>query len=383
MTTYIKANKFYYPYETKLGGYLELVDDSFGKWLSTVPEGAQVLDYSGYEIAPGLVDTHIHGFAGADVMDNKEESLATMSRELLSAGVTSFLPTGLTASFETLNKVCQTTAKFAGKETGARIQGLFFEGPYFTEKYKGAQNPSYMRNPSTSELDQWLASSKGLLKKIALAPEREGTAEFISYACKRGVVVALGHSDATYQEAVEAVEAGASVWVHAYNGMRGLNHREPGMVGAVYNIPNTYAELICDGYHVHICVCDILLHQKRPDHVVLITDCMVAGGQPDGDYMLGEYPVTVENGTARLKTNGALAGSILQLKDGVKNIVDWGLVSKDKAIMMASLIPAISVGIDDVCGQIKEGHLADFIVLDKEMNLRATYLAGKKVYECQ
>ncbi|WP_339327314.1 N-acetylglucosamine-6-phosphate deacetylase [Streptococcus mutans] len=383
MTTYIKANKFYYPYETKLGGYLELVDDSFGKWLSTVPEGAQVLDYSGYEIAPGLVDTHIHGFAGADVMDNKEESLATMSRELLSAGVTSFLPTGLTASFETLNKVCQTIAKFAGKETGARIQGLFFEGPYFTEKYKGAQNPSYMRNPSTSELDQWLASSKGLLKKIALAPEREGTAEFISYACKRGVVVALGHSDATYQEAVEAVEAGASVWVHAYNGMRGLNHREPGMVGAVYDIPNTYAELICDGYHVHICVCDILLHQKRPDHVVLITDCMSAGGQPDGDYMLGEYPVTVENGTARLKSNGALAGSILQLKDGVKNIVDWGLVSKADAIMMASLIPAISVGIDDVCGQIKEGHLADFIVLDKEMNLRATYLAGKKVYECQ
>ena len=383
MTTYIKANKFYYPYETKLGGYLELVDDSFGKWLSTVPEGAQVLDYSGYEIAPGFVDTHIHGFAGADVMDNKEESLATMSRELLSAGVTSFLPTGLPASFETLNKVCQTTAKFAGKETGARIQGLFFEGPYFTEKYKGAQNPSYMRNPSTSELDQWLASSKGLLKKIALAPEREGTAEFISYACKRGVVVALGHSDATYQEAVEAVEAGASVWVHAYNGMRGLNHREPGMVGAVYNIPNTYAELICDGYHVHICVCDILLHQKRPDHVVLITDCMSAGGQPDGDYMLGEYPVTVENGTARLKSNGALAGSILQLKDGVKNIVDWGLVSKADAIMMASLIPAISVGIDDVCGQIKEGHLADFIVLDKEMNLRATYLAGKKVYECQ
>lgn len=383
MTTYIKANKFYYPYETKLGGYLELVDDSFGKWLSTVPEGAQVLDYSGYEIAPGFVDTHIHGFAGADVMDNKEESLATMSRELLSAGVTSFLPTGLTASFETLNKVCQTTAKFAGKETGARIQGLFFEGPYFTEKYKGAQNPSYMRNPSTSELDQWLASSKGLLKKIALAPEREGTAEFISYAWKRGVVVALGHSDATYQEAVEAVEAGASVWVHAYNGMRGLNHREPGMVGAVYNIPNTYAELICDGYHVHICVCDILLHQKRPDHVVLITDCMSAGGQPDGDYMLGEYPVTVENGTARLKSNGALAGSILQLKDGVKNIVDWGLVSKANAIMMASLIPAISVGIDEVCGQIKEGHLADFIVLDKEMNLRATYLAGKKVYECQ
>ena len=381
MVKYIKADKFYYPYETKLGGYLEVINGSFGKWLSAIPEGAELLDYSGYEIAPGLVDTHIHGFAGADVMDNKEESLAIMSKELLAAGVTSFLPTGLTASFETLDNICQTTANFAGKETGARIQGLFFEGPYFTEKYKGAQNPSYMRNPSISELDQWLDSSKGLLKKIAIAPEREGTADFVRYASEKGVVVALGHSDATYQEAVEAVEAGASVWVHAYNGMRGLNHREPGMVGAVYEIPNTYAELICDGYHVHPSACDILLRQKSPEHVALITDCMAAGGQPDGDYMLGEYPVIVENGTARLKSNGALAGSILQLKDAVKNVVDWGIASKAEAIMMASLIPAISVGLADSCGQIKEGHPADFIVLDHDLNLVATYLGGEKKYE--
>ena len=303
-----------------------------------------------------------------------------MSQALLGAGVTSFLPTGLTASFETLDNICRTAASFVGQESGARIQGLFFEGPYFTEKYKGAQNPSYMRNPSIAELDQWLESSKGLLKKVALAPERDEVTEFINYAHKKNVFVALGHSDATYDQAANAVEAGASIWVHAYNGMRGLNHREPGMVGAVYELPNTYAELICDGHHVHPSACEILMNQKQYDHVVLITDCMSAGGLEDGDYMLGEYPVIVEKGTARLKSSGSLAGSILQLKDAVKNVVNWGVASKAQAISMASLIPAISVGIDDKCGKIKEGHKADFIVLDKDFDLRATYLGGEKVW---
>lgn len=380
MTKYIKADEFYYPYQVKKAGYLAIEGDTFGSWQTEVPSDAEIIDYTGYSIAPGLVDTHIHGFAGADVMDNSQESLETMSQALLGAGVTSFLPTGLTASFETLDNICRTAASFVGQESGARIQGLFFEGPYFTEKYKGAQNPSYMRNPSIAELDQWLESSKGLLKKVALAPERDEVTEFINYAHKKNVFVALGHSDATYDQAASAVEAGASIWVHAYNGMRGLNHREPGMVGAVYELPNTYAELICDGHHVHPSACEILMNQKQYDHVVLITDCMSAGGLEDGDYMLGEYPVIVEKGTARLKSSGSLAGSILQLKDAVKNVVNWSVASKAQAISMASLIPAISVGIDDKCGKIKEGHKADFIVLDKGFDLRATYLGGEKVW---
>lgn len=380
MTKYIKADEFYYPYQVKKAGYLAIEGDTFGSWQTEVPSDAEIIDYTGYSIAPGLVDTHIHGFAGADVMDNSQESLETMSQALLGAGVTSFLPTGLTASFETLDNICRTAASFVGQESGARIQGLFFEGPYFTEKYKGAQNPSYMRNPSIAELDQWLESSKGLLKKVALAPERDEVTEFINYAHKKNVFVALGHSDATYDQAANAVEAGASIWVHAYNGMRGLNHRELGMVGAVYELPNTYAELICDGHHVHPSACEILMNQKQYDHVVLITDCMSAGGLEDGDYMLGEYPVIVEKGTARLKSSGSLAGSILQLKDAVKNVVNWGVASKAQAISMASLIPAISVGIDDKCGKIKEGHKADFIVLDKDFDLRATYLGGEKVW---
>lgn len=381
MTKYIKADCFYYADQVKPTGYLEVTDGKFGQWLAQAPEDAEVVDYSGYQIAPGLVDTHIHGYAGADVMDCDSDGILTMSQELLSTGVTSFLPTTLTSDTERLAAAAKSVADVAGTEKGAKIQGIYFEGPYFTEKYKGAQNATYMKNPSLEEFATWQKAANGLIKKIALAPEREGVAEFVSTVTKEGVTVALGHSDGTYAQAKAAVEAGASVWVHAYNGMRGLNHREPGMVGAVYNIQNTYAELICDGHHVSPVACDILMRQKNHNHVALITDCMAAGGQPDGDYMLGEFPVTVADGTARLKEGGNLAGSILKLKDGLKNVVSWGIASAEEAIRMASLIPAISVGIDAVCGQIKAGYAADFIVLDKDLDLQATYLDGQKVWE--
>ena len=382
MTTFIKADKFFYPYATKVGGYLTLTTDGkFGKHVESIPEDSQVIDYSGKYIAPGLVDTHVHGYAGADVMDNDKDGIIhTMSDALLSTGVTSFLPTALTASYEQLRDICQTIGEHSDEATGAKIQGIFFEGPYFTEKYKGAQNATYMRNPSFEEFQGWQEAAKGMLLKIAVAPEREGSADFISKVVASGTKVALGHSDATYEQAVRGAEAGASIWVHAYNGMRGLTHRELGMVGAVYEIPQTYAELICDGHHVVPKACDILMKQKGHDHVALITDCMRAGGEPDGDYMLGEYPVIVENGTARLKDGGNLAGSILKLNDGLKNVVVWGIVSPEQAVMMATLIPAISVGIDDKCGRIKPGFDADFIVLEKDLALAATYLNGQLVY---
>ena len=339
------------------------------------------MDYSNYQIAPGLVDTHIHGFAGYDVMGNSEESLLGMSQALLSAGVTSFLPTALTAPFEELKAICQTTANTVGKGTGAKIQGLFFEGPYFTETYKGAQNPKYMGNPSVEQLKEWQEAAQGKLIKLALAPEREGVAEFIQEATKQGVTIALGHSNATYEEAMAAVEAGASVWVHVYNGMRGFTHREPGMVGAAFDSPETIGELIADGHHVVPAACKVLIKQKTPQGVALITDCMSAGGCPDGDYMLGELPVIVENGTARLKEGGNLAGSILQLKDGVKHVVDWGLVTVAQALQMATSVPAKSVGLENTCGSLKAGLPADFIVLDDSLELQATFVDGRKGWE--
>ncbi|PZO95670.1 N-acetylglucosamine-6-phosphate deacetylase [Streptococcus halichoeri] len=381
MSRYIKADCFYMVDQVKAAGYLEIIDGKFGQWQAAVPADAEILDYSGYQIAPGLVDTHIHGYAGADVMDNSAEGLHQISQGLLAAGVTSFLPTTLTSDFEHLKKVSATIASVADTVKGAKIQGIYFEGPYFTEKYKGAQNPNYMKNPQVDEFDAWQAAAQGLIKKIALAPERPGVAEFVSAVTKKGVTVALGHSNGTYEEAKAAVEAGASVWVHAYNGMRGLTHREPGMVGAVYNLPGTYAELICDGHHVSPVACDILMQQKGYDHVAMITDCMRAGGAPDGDYLLGEFPVVVENGTARLKDSGNLAGSILKLKDGLKNVVEWGLATPAQAVHMCTYVPAVSVGLADICGQLSPGYAADFIVLDKELALQATYLNGEKVYQ--
>ena len=384
MPKYIKADQFFYPHGVRRGGFLELVDGKFGKHVDQVSDVAEIIDYTGYSIAPGLVDTHIHGFGGVDVMDNNiEGTLHTMSEGLLSTGVTSFLPTTLTSSYEQLLAVTENIGARYQEASGAKIRGIYFEGPYFTEEFKGAQNPAYMKDPRMDEFRAWQKAANGLLNKIALAPEREGVEDFVRTVTGEGVTVALGHSNATFDQAKKAVDAGASVWVHAYNGMRGLTHRELGMVGAMYELPHTYAELICDGHHVDPKACDILLKQKGTENIALITDCMTAGGLQDGDYMLGEFPVVVANGTARLKSTGNLAGSILKLKDGLKNVVEWGIANPHEAVMMASLNPAKSVHIDDVCGQIREGYDADFIVLDKDLELVATYLDGEKRYQAQ
>lgn len=360
--------------------YLEIKDDgTFGAIFDQKPEGT-IIDYSAYHLAPGLVDTHIHGYASHDVMDNDFEGIKVISEGLLSCGVTSWLPTTLTDSVENLDAVCETIGQHAGQETGAKIQGIFLEGPFFTEKYKGAQNPKYMSDPSIEKLDRWHRLSQGLVNKIAIAPERQGVKEFIEFANSKDIRTALAHSDATYQEAKEAVDAGANIFVHVYNGMSGLHHREPGMVGAALNLKKVYAEMICDGYHVHPAAAEVVIKARGPEETVLITDCMRAGGMGEGLSRLGEFEVVVKDGTARLKDSGSLAGSILELIEAVQNVLAWGLVSLPDALRMASLAPAKSVGIDHVCGLIAEGRPADLIVVDDAGQLIATYLDGQKCF---
>lgn len=375
MRTFILADKFFFKSATKGTGYLEVIDGKFGNYFTEIPANSTVIDHSGKWIGPGLVDTHIHGYMNHDVMDNDAEGMKVMSEALLSCGVTSFLPTTLTSSRESLTAVAATIGQVQKEVTGAKIQGIYFEGPFFTEEYKGAQNPSYFSDPSLEVFNEWQEASGGIIKKIALAPEREGVQAFVEAVTEAGVVVALGHSNATLAEATVAVEAGASVFVHAFNGMRGLNHREPGMVGALMTLNDVFSELICDGHHVHPHAAEVLIETAGHDHVALITDCMMAGGMPDGDYILGEFPVIVKDGTVRM-AEGNLAGSILKLKEAIKNVVDWGLATPKEAVMMGSYVPAVSCKIDEACGEIKAGRDADFIVLNSDMTLAATYLDG-------
>ena len=385
MSTYaIKADAFYLPTRVARGGYLMVEDGVFGEHVTEAPD-CEVLDYSGHEIAPGFVDTHIHGFDNHDIMDCKAESVAAVSRGILRNGVTSYLPTTLTASTEQLESACASVAEYveAGDETPhARIQGIFLEGPFFTEKYKGAQNPAYLSAPTMEKLNAWQEAAHGLVKKIAVAPEYEGAAEFTADAVASGVVVALGHSAATCEQAQACLDAGAKVFVHTYNGMSGLHHREPGMVGAALSSQDkSFSELICDGHHVNPISAGIVMRAKGHEHVALITDCMCAGGMPEGEYKLGELPVIVKDGTARLTDSGSLAGSILRMNNAVKNVCDWGIASQAEAVYMATQSPAEANEIDDMCGSIRAGRNADFVVLDHALNLEATYLGGEKVYE--
>lgn len=378
MAVFIKAKSIILPESEVESAYLEITDKGqFGRIVTEKPEG-EIVDYSDFHLAPGLVDTHIHGYASHDVMDNDFEGIKVISEGLLSCGVTSWLPTTLTDTTENLDAVCETIGTYAGQETGAKIQGIFLEGPFFTEKYKGAQNPKYMSDPSIEKLDNWHSLSKGLVNKIAIAPEREGVKEFIEFANSKAIHTALAHSDATYAQAEAAVEAGANIFVHVYNGMSGLHHREPGMVGAALNLKNIYAEMICDGHHVHPAAAEIVVKARGAEETVLITDCMRAGGMGEGESRLGEFEVVVKDGTARLKESGSLAGSILELIEAVQNVVKWGLVSLPDALRMASLAPARSVNIDHICGRIAEGRAADFIVVDDAGCLQATYLDGVK-----
>ncbi len=356
--------------------YMEVED---GKIKSFSKKEVEEYEDLGEIIAPGLVDTHIHGYGGKDIMDCKKGYLDEISKGILECGVTSFLPTTLTDSTEKLNEACKVIGDEYKSVTGAKVRGIFLEGPFFTEKYKGAQNASYMSDPDIEKLKKWKELSDGLVNKIAIAPEREGAIDFIKEANAMGVRVALGHSDASFDEAVDAVDAGANIFVHVYNGMSGLHHRNPGMVGAAMST-DSYGELICDGHHVNPNAANILMNAKGRDRIALITDCMSAGGMPEGDYKLGEFPVIVKDGTARLKDSGNLAGSILRLKEAVKNVVEWEIADVFEAIQMASLVPAKSLGIDNVCGKLHEGYDADFIVLDENLDLKATFLNGKRVF---
>lgn len=374
------AERIVAPEGVETDAYL-VIDDGVVRGIVSERPACEVVECGDAWIAPGYVDTHIHGFANHDVMDYNAAGVNAASLELARHGTTSWLATTLTASLEQTRDACASVreARDARDDafTGARLAGIFLEGPFFCEKRKGAQNAKYLADPSIEWLDVWQEAAGGMIRKSALAPERAGSAEYVRDAISRGVVCAIGHTDATYAQARSAVEAGASVFVHTYNAMSPLAHREPGVVGCAMTSEDTYAEIICDGHHVHPAAVEALVRAKGWEHVALVSDCLRCGGMPDGDYFLGELPIVLEGGVAHLRDEGNLAGSVLTLDQAVRNVVAWGIASPEEAIRMATEIPARSCGIDDACGSLRTGLPADFNVLSPDLSMLQTYVGGR------
>lgn len=388
MSTFaIKADRFVLAGATMQGGYLTIEDGKFGAWSAEAPAGIEVHDLTGCIVGPGLVDTHIHGFFGHATTDRSAEGINVSSVELARRGTTAWLPTTFTESVDEIADSCAAIAEAdesrGGDFVGARIAGIYLEGPFFTEAHVGAQNPAYLIDPSLEAFDRWQEAAGGRIVKSALAAERNGACPYCAALAAMGVVTAIGHSDATYDEAVAAVNAGATCFVHTYNGQRGLHHRDPGVTGTAMTTNGTYAEIICDGRHVVPAAIKALVDAKGWEHTVLITDCLGCGGMPEGEYMSGGLPVVMKGGLCYLRnedgTTGSIAGSVLTLAQGVKNMVDWQIVTAEQAIRMASEVAARSARVDDRFGKILPGRDADLTVFNADMTLATTFVGGVEV----
>ncbi|WIV11906.1 N-acetylglucosamine-6-phosphate deacetylase [Proteiniborus sp. MB09-C3] len=343
-------------------------------------EDIEIIDLSNYKVLPGLIDTHIHGANGYDTMDANYASLNEISKYLGTIGVTGFLATTVTAPWDKITaavKNIHETMK-SGVE-GAELLGAYIEGPFITEKYRGAHPSEYIRKIYIEDMKKLVDSFPSCIKTVTVAPDKENAIELIKYLKSQNINSSIGHTNATYDEALAAIEAGANIAVHVFNGMRGLHHREPGIVGAVLSDSRVCCELIADMTHVHPAVMKLIVKTKGSHNIGLITDCMMAGGMDDGEYMLGELKVFVEDGVARIE-NGSLAGSTLKLINAVKNMNEYVGVDLIEAVNMASLIPAQIAGVDHVQGSIEKGKKANFTVIDDNYNVVMTMVNGKIVY---
>ncbi|NMO95245.1 N-acetylglucosamine-6-phosphate deacetylase [Paenibacillus lemnae] len=333
---------------------------------------------NGY-IIPGFVDIHVHGGNGGDFMDSNPEILDKITSYHCSQGTTSMLATTMTAPKAAIDAVLEAVHEYRSTNMPyTRLEGVHLEGPFISPKWPGAQNPEHIVTANVNWLEQWEQQYPDLVKQVTLAPEREGALEAIAWLKEHGIVAALGHTDATYDEVIKAVEAGLSHGVHTFNAMTGLHHRKPGTAGAMLSDDRLSAEVIADGIHVHPAGVAILARMKQGSNLILITDAMSATGMPDGDYMLGDLAVVVEQGIATLKMNrDSLAGSTLTMIKGFKYLVQEIGLSIPRASEAASLNPAKRIGIDHRTGSLQQGLLADVLLLNAELDIEGVWVQGR------
>ncbi len=350
-----------------------------GKVIGIEEGGAFDVDYRGYSAAPGLVDTHTHGCGGIEVTLIKSTAeLSKLAECYAKFGVTSFLPTTVSAPHEVIMRVAGIVKQYRGNGgKGARVLGLNLEGPYINPKRKGAQNPSAIRLPKVDEFNQYYEESGGLIRIMTIAPEVEGALSLIQHLSSIGVIVSIGHTDADYGTVMRAIALGASRATHLFDAMTGIHHRELGAAMALLDSEDVYIELITDLIHLRPETILFAIKYAGIHRVLAVTDSMPAAGLGDGEYELGGLRVIVKGGKATLP-DGTLAGSVLTMDNALRNLAKIGLRLSD-ALRLTSTNPAQSIGEHSI-GCLKPGCLADFIILDDALRIMATYVNGSVVY---
>jgi N-acetylglucosamine-6-phosphate deacetylase len=345
----------------------------------SAPANAKIIDFGDAVLAPGLIDIHIHGGAGHDVMEGSDAGLAAIERHMARHGVTSYCPTTVTAPIDTtLHSLGDLSEAFSKADhsdgTRARPLGIHLEGPFLSHVKRGVHPPQLLQPPSLDLFDRMWQAAGGHVNLLTIAPEVEGAIDLTTAAVSRGVCVSLGHSDADLEQSRAGLNAGARHATHTFNAMRALDHREPGLLGAVLTDNSLTADIIVDGIHVAPAVVDLFVRAKGLERSVLITDAISATGMPDGIYSLGGLEVHVHDG--RCESNGRLAGSVLTLDRAIRNTMEFARVSLQHAVRMATLNPARVLGIEKRKGILASGADADITVFTPKGEIIKTIIGG-------
>lgn len=352
-----------------------------GKIISVIPYGEKEadVDYGSKRIVPGFIDVHTHGAYGFDTNDAEEEGLRFWMKNIPEEGVTSILPTTVTQMPDVLVAALKNVAKVVeeGYE-GAEILGVHFEGPYLDMEYKGAQPPEAIAQATVEQFTMYQEAANGLIKYITLAPEHDNNYVLTRHCKENGVVVSMGHSSATYEQALMGIANGATSMTHVYNGMTAYHHRNPGLVGTAFRVRNIYGEVIADGCHSHVAALNNYYQCKGPDYVIMISDSLRAKHcPPGGNYQLGGHDIEIgEDGLARLKGTTTIAGSTLPMNKGLKILVEEAMIPFDSALNSCTINPARCLGVDKRKGQLCAGFDADLVVLEDDYTVCQTYCRG-------
>ena len=353
-----------------------------GKITGVYPYGTKEadVDYGDKRIVPGFIDVHCHGAYTFDTNDAHEEGLRNWTKGIVAEGVTAFLATTITQSEEVLTKAVANVAKVMeeGYE-GAEILGIHFEGPYLDMKYKGAQPEEHIVNPSIEQFERFQAAAKGNIRYVTMATETDQDFELTKYLADKGIVVSIGHSAATYEQACLAYANGAKCLTHVYNGMTPFNHRANGLVGAAFRLRTMYGEVICDGNHSTPAALNMFFMSKGPDYSIMVSDALMAKGTPIGSrHIFGGNEILIyPDGSAHLTHIDSLAGSTLKMNEGLRILVEEALIPFNYAINSCTLNPANCLGIADRKGSIRVGRDADLVVLDTDYSVIQTYCMGQ------